>query len=290
MDMVKALLICLSFATLISCTSFLYFPSKIIFDNPKRHHLDKEEHIIKTSDNINLHSWLLTSSKQLKKTEQKMGLVLQYHGNAENMSSHYNFLAWIAHHGYDLLTFDYRGYGQSEGQASVKGLTLDSQAALDFALKIKKERGYKKLIIIGQSLGGSLLLKTLSDTKNFQKEIDLVILDSSFRSNSAVGAAILRKSWITFLFSPLAYVLMHDTYNAQISDLSEWHFATLCVAHKHDHIVPSYLTQDIFNSLKNARKKWLWIRDDEFVGHTNSFLTPEGPLNEQLLQLLKKEI
>lgn len=269
-----------------SCSNLLYFPSHIIFDHPKRHNLVAEDLTILSSDNVALHAWLISSPL----VKEKQGLILQYHGNAENLSTHYLSLAWLANFGFDILIFDYRGYGQSEGVSSPKGLYLDSQAALDFAENIKIKKNYKKFVVVGQSLGGSIVLKTLSEAKNSNKKIDLVILDSTFRSNSAVAAATLRKSWVSFLFSPLGYVLMQDTYNAPTKDLKHWSYTTLCVTHKDDPVVPSYLTVDICNSLIKAKKKWLWVSDDEYAGHVSSFFTPEGPLNQKLLNLLKNEI
>lgn len=271
---------------LYSCSNLLYFSSNIVYDKPQRHGLEIENLTFTTSDNVKLHSWLITSPL----VKVKKGLILQYHGNAENLSSHYISYAWLAKFGYDVLIFDYRGFGQSEGEASPYGLYLDAQSALDFALSYREKNHYEKFIVSGQSLGGAVLLKTLSEAKNFNKNINLVILESTFRSNSAVSASVLRRSWLTALFSPLAYILMNDSYNASIADLVHWPFVTLCVTHKDDPVVASYLLEDIFKQLKNAKKKWLWLRDDEFVGHLTSFYTPDGPLNLRLLDLIKNEI
>ncbi len=271
---------------IVSCSNLLYFPSRLKFDHPKRHNLVVENLTIRTSDNVALHAWLISSPL----VKIKKGLILQYHGNAENLTTHYLSLAWLANAGYDLLIFDYRGYGQSEGNANPKGLYFDSQAALDFAEDLKNKKNYKKFITVGQSLGGSVLLKTLSESKNSHRKIDLVILESTFRSNSATAAAILRKSWVTFLFSPLSYVLMQDTYNATEADLKNWSYPTLCVTHKDDPVIASYLTVNLCQSLTATKKKWMWLRDDEYAGHITSFFTPDGPLNQRLLNHLETEI
>jgi predicted alpha/beta-fold hydrolase len=279
----------LLFPLLMSCTNFMYFPSKLVFDNPKRHNLIAENHYIISKDEVRLHAWLITSTNKIK---SKKGLILQYHGNAENLTSHYLSLAWLAHHGYDVLIFDYRGYGSSEGVVDAKGVYLDSQAVLDYALQLKQEKKYEKFMVVGQSLGGSIALKTLSEiaTNKSRDAIDLVILDSTFRSNSEVASRVLKKSWITYLFSPLAYVFMYDNYNASRKDLENWPYKTLCITHPLDPVVPSILTVNLFNEIGEKSRKWLWLRDDIYGGHVSAFFTPNGPLNQKLLDFLAKEL
>lgn len=48
----------------------------------------------------------------------KNTLVLFFHGNAENISSHFISAAWIADRGYDLMMFDYRRFGRSDGEVA----------------------------------------------------------------------------------------------------------------------------------------------------------------------------
>ena len=83
---------------------------------------------------------------------------------------------------------------------------------------------------------------------------------------------------------------MHDTYNASKNDTIRWPYKTLCITHPKDPVVPSSLTVDLYHDLKNSKKKWLWLRDDIYEGHANGFFTPDGPLNQKLINFLTKEI
>lgn len=266
----------------ISCSSLLYHPSGLVWHLPSKIGLEYTDHALVSQDGTKLHGWLIKKGHGPKK-----GLVLLYHGNAENITTHYLSFAWLAEHGYDLFVFDYRGYGKSEGKPSPKGLSDDANAALEYTYKLKLTYAYPQFIVVGQSLGGSLVLKVLSENHHAEKDIGLVILDSTFRSNSEVSAAVLRSHFVTAIFSPLAYVLMQDTHNASVEDLKRWKYPTLIVTHEHDPVVSSKLTQKIFHQLGPASKKWLWVRNDEFSGHINSFLSPRGPSNDRLLELLK---
>ena len=52
-----------------------------------------------------------------------------------------------------MFTFDYRGYGKSEGSPHETGVLADSEAALDWVCE-KTGKSPKQIIFVGQSLGG----------------------------------------------------------------------------------------------------------------------------------------
>src|SRR6266542_3749951 len=62
-----------------------------------------------TQDGERLHGWLLHASTP-------RALVVYFHGNGGNLSVWAPILAAVARHGYDVLAFDYRGYGLSTGR------------------------------------------------------------------------------------------------------------------------------------------------------------------------------
>ena len=45
-------------------------------------------------------------------------LVVQAHGNGRNLQAQWRGAKWLADRGFDVLAFDYRGYGRSTGRAS----------------------------------------------------------------------------------------------------------------------------------------------------------------------------
>ena len=57
--------------------------------------------------------------------------------------------------GYNLLTFDYRGYGLSEGKPDIEGVLKDGLDFTDAIMKYNKV-DKRNLIIHGQSLGGAV--------------------------------------------------------------------------------------------------------------------------------------
>src|SRR5690606_22141072 len=84
--------------------------------------------------------------------------VVFFHGNAENLSSHYLSLAWLVDYPYDFFIFDYQGYGRSHGDPSPQKTVEDGIAALEL---MNERAPGRPLIVFGQSLGGAIALRTV---------------------------------------------------------------------------------------------------------------------------------
>lgn len=89
--------------------------------------------------------------------------MLVFHGNAGNISSdgrpeHYERLKAL---GLNLATFDYRGYGESEGKPTEAGLYLDAEAAYAF---LRDSLGVPagSIVIFGHSLGSAVAVDLAS--------------------------------------------------------------------------------------------------------------------------------
>lgn len=79
------------------------------------------------------------------------GLIYYHHGNAGNMQGWGKYGANFVRLGYDVLFYDYRGYGKSSGKIKKQHQLHDDA---QFILKdILENRKYKKLIYYGNSLG-----------------------------------------------------------------------------------------------------------------------------------------
>lgn len=85
-----------------------------------------------------------------KTKQNKKGLVLYFHGNAGNMAlwglRAENFIT----KGYDVLMFDYKGFGKSRGKRTEKNMFQTAEHMYEFAKKFETE---EKIILYGVSLG-----------------------------------------------------------------------------------------------------------------------------------------
>jgi len=134
-----------------------YYPDREEFDSPDNHGLDYEQIYFGSADGTRLSGWFIAATDVASPKEAK-GTVVHLHGNAQNMTSHWRFAAFVLARGYNLFTFDYRGYGDSEPvQPDPKGVFEDSIAAFDY-LRSREDIDAGNLFVFGQSLGGMLAI------------------------------------------------------------------------------------------------------------------------------------
>jgi alpha-beta hydrolase superfamily lysophospholipase len=251
-----------------SCTSIIYQPDKYLHANPKDQGIDYHEFVVPAFDGTKLVAWNLKS-----KSANPENLVLMFHGNAENMTSHFETLAWLTSEKSDLLVFDYRGYGLSTGTPSPSGMFEDGLKFLQIAYNQYLAGHYKKFIVYTQSLGGAIALRALEEFK-FKDEISLLVLDSTFRDPQEV--ARLKTNWL------LSRLISSDC-TAQ-KDLATITMPTLVIHSTKDPVIPYQSGMDLFSQIP-AQKKWFWTLKQ--AGHGNVFFIEQGKYRQQFLQLLR---
>jgi uncharacterized protein len=83
----------------------------------------------------------------------KKGIIVYYHGNADNLVRWGKFANDFTKNNYDVLMIDYRGFGKSKGRFSEKGLITDADAAYQYA---KTKFPEQQIIVYGRSLGSGI--------------------------------------------------------------------------------------------------------------------------------------
>ena len=246
-----------------SCTYLFFQPNKKTYIPKDKIHLKVVEKYLLHSTGEKIHLWYL-KQKFEKKTKAS---VVFFHGNAQNLSSHVGFTFPYLENGYDVFIFDYRGYGKSEGEANVENAVLDCELILEKARRLVPKG---RIIAHGQSLGGALLLKALSSKIPLQKNIDLLVLDSTFASFPQIAQAKLEGNWITWLFQPLAYVLVSDE-GSSLGDLKNVNTPTIFIHSQKDPVVPFSEGKKIAKRLPKLRKRYIFSKRN----HGAFILDPE---------------
>ncbi|TGJ98203.1 alpha/beta hydrolase [Leptospira langatensis] len=164
------------------CGGMLYHPTRETYIEPEKLGFQPERFFLKMKDGTLVRVWIFKPKGQAKAS------ILQFHGNGENMSSHYITLVWMVERGYELITWDYRGYGESEGEADKEEIHQDSKEILDFAQERARKVGIP-WIVYGQSLGGAIALRGVGEMKN-KDGLLLVVADGSFAYYSHVAKTI----------------------------------------------------------------------------------------------------
>ena len=229
----------------LNCNNYLFYhPSSRIYLPPEKLQLSYEEFFLKGVDENRIHAWLFPAP-----LERPLGTIVQFHGNAQNISSHYTSLLWLRRQGFELFTFDYRGYGRSEGTVDTAKIIADAKLVLKFIQKRNRE---KKVPIIpyGQSLGGILMARALGEMEK-DPLIRLTIIEGSFSSYQDIGKDHARN--IFFPFAYLAQLLISDRYAIRefLPKLSPIH--TVVIHGSADSIVPYSHGKELFRLLKEPK-------------------------------------
>ncbi len=258
----------------ISCSRLYYYPKKPYYTDPKKHFSKDYELInVTTSDRVEITGWFFKGNGK--------NLVVQFHGNAENMSTHYISLLWLTDFNNDLIVFDYRGYGKSSGEPSPKGLRQDGLSILDYAYSMYQKGSYDKLIVFSQSIGGAVAMDAVAHWKHKNK-IDLLVLESTFSSYSRMGSNILQRSWITYLFSPLAYILL-DTSTNPSKVLNKLTMNKLVIHGTKDSTIPIKEGNKLFSDLPEPKS----IHEIKGGGHVDAFFVNAQKYRQDFLRFVE---
>lgn len=230
------------------CSGLLYYPSRQLFYPPEKFGLKPEEVHFESKAGAKLFGWYFQN--RAKKTPK--ALVVFYHGNAENISSHYLNTYWLLEHGYDLFAFDYQGYGRSEGTPSPRGTVEDGEAALEWA--VKRAPGVP-IVIFAQSLGGAIGLRNAIDMKD-KIPLRFVAVDSTFRSYRTVARRVMARGWLTWPFQWLGWLVMSDAV-APKGEIAKLAPVPLLVIHGDaDQVVEFANGEDVFAEAAEPKEFW----------------------------------
>lgn len=162
-----------------------------------------------------LHVWMLLPSETLDGADwyrpQSFGTVVQFHGNAENLTSHITYSYWLTYFGFNVISFDYSGYGQSAGEPSRDQTIRDGVALLGEVTEQTEE----PLFVLGQSLGGAVAVAALArldaERQAALQKVTGLIIDSSFASYRGVARELIASRWFTWPFQyPLSLTISRD--------------------------------------------------------------------------------
>jgi len=167
-------------------------PPKIISSiTPRDLKMDYQDVSFKTADGLTLRGWYIPSAKSTEKT------LILLHGYPADKGNILPALAFL-HEDFNLLLFDFRYLGKSEGSYSTAGAkeVEDLLAAIQFL----KTRGIKEVGVWGFSMGGAVALMAIEKAP----EIRAVISESSYASLADMTFELFR---IPVLNYPIAYLV-----------------------------------------------------------------------------------
>jgi fermentation-respiration switch protein FrsA (DUF1100 family) len=228
--------ICTSIFAGCSVQNIFYQPDRNLYSTPQAAGLAFEPVRFKSLDGTNLTGWFIPATGYQNPKNAK-GTIIHFHGNAQNMSAHWEFVSGFPKRGYNVFVFDYRGYGASNGEPNPKGVYEDSDAAVSY-VRGRADIDPSRLLVFGQSLGGTNAIAVVGAGNN--KGVAAIAIESTFYSYSAIASDKVSG----------AGVLMSDTYSAEkyIDKLSP--IPLLLIHGTSDRVIPFEHGQRLFAKAK----------------------------------------
>ncbi|HEY6547397.1 MAG TPA: alpha/beta hydrolase, partial [Vicinamibacteria bacterium] len=172
-----ALLAAISGLLLLFEKNLIYFPMRAHEATPRGLGLAFEEVQARAEDGVGVHGWFLPGRNA------RLSVLLS-NGNAGNIS-HRLDRAMLLQRTFpaDVLLFDYRGYGASEGAPDEAGTYRDAQAAYNWL----RARGHppERIVLFGESLGSAVALQLALDVPARG-----LVLESPFASIPEMARAV----------------------------------------------------------------------------------------------------
>ena len=180
-----------------------YFPTRDEPYTPKKYGYKYEDVYFKSADGTQLHGWFMPSLLGVKKAK---ATIVFSHGNTGSLGHHLGFVDWLMKANYNVLLYDYRGFGKSKGGLTRRGVVEDVQAALAYVSK-RSDVDATKLVSFSHSLGGAKSVTAIGMKP--VKGLRAVIVHGGFASYKDMAydkAGKLGSSLINDEFAAIDYV------------------------------------------------------------------------------------
>ena len=178
-----------------------YFPTRDEPATPAMWGLKFESIDFKSADGTPLHGWFIPAKNKAAK-----GTVVFSHGNTGSIGYHLGFVTWLAEASYNVVMYDYRGFGKSGGSVDRRGMIDDVKAAFAYTLR-RPDIDPTRVVSFGHSLGGSQSVTALAETP--VKGLRAIVIDGAFASYQAMARIFggqLGASLVTDEFAPKDFV------------------------------------------------------------------------------------
>jgi fermentation-respiration switch protein FrsA (DUF1100 family) len=221
-----------------------------------------EDVTLRTEDGLELGGWFVPAEGQCLAT----ALVLN--GNAGNRADRLALALDLARQGFDVMLFDYRGYGGNPGTPSEDGLIRDALAAVRY-LAARDRTDPTRLVYFGESLGAAVAVALA-----LERPPAVLVLRSPFTSMTEVGR-------YHYPFLPVR-LMLRDRWPS-IDRVRQVRSPLLVIAGTDDRIVPYAQSQALFDAAPGPVKRFIAV---DGAGHNDAGLAAGERLSAQVARFV----
>jgi uncharacterized protein len=257
--------------------------------NPKDYGLEFEEiEFFSKKDKKKLSGWWIPASTKSNKT------VITAHGYMNEKSMEgiegLQLAKVLSRNGYNVLMFDFRNAGKSEGRTTGLGFfeKHDLFSAIDYSIQEKKQ---KNIALLGWSMGAATALIAGCE----HPAVSVIIADSPFSDlEPFLKENLSHWSKLPKLpFTPIIYHSMRKLHKinpnevSPISNVQNTKEKSFLLIHsKADQAIPYTESEKIFQSISTGNYKELWLTEN--AEHINSYLLYKSEYVRRVLRFLNK--
>ncbi len=267
--------VCLSFlfTLLISGCSFdgLFFPIDARPDDVIKS--DMEVISLTALDGVRIQHFLFKPAQKPKAT------IFSFQGSGSKVSNWHKVIKPLIDDGYQIFMMEYRGFGESQGEAGHLAVAQDANNALTYLVN-RDDVKNDQLLVLGQSYGGQLAINV---AYNNSEIIDALITEGTFTSFS--DEAAYSTPWI---ISPLVKALLFDPYSVKelIADIN---IPKLIIHSSEDNVVPFTMAETLFVRAKGDKELWE-VKGEHVAALVDKPLAYVSKVNEMLLRSHNKAL
>jgi abhydrolase domain-containing protein 12 len=231
---------------------------------------------------------------RLLKDNPNTRLILYFHGTSGTLGSGWRPASYRALYAADpanthILTFDYRGYGESTGHPSEPGLITDALAVTDWAIRVAGIPP-ERIVIFGQSLGSAVAIALVNELAKRDPAVRFagLVVTASF-ADVAQLTATYRIGGVIPVLSPVVKIgplfrfftrRLHSTWDnaarlAEFVTTAERYHVTLIHA-EDDTDIPAEHSRPLFKRAVAAAEGRNGSEDDALDTSVNGEMHGEG--------------
>lgn len=154
-------------------SGYIYLPDRQVTGTPADAGMPFENVPLVTSDGVSIHAWFVPAAGD---SAAKGRTLLFCHGNAGDIADRIYSLQTFHNMGFNVMAFDYRGYGNSAGKPSEHGTYEDARAAWRY---LTDARGIPpgSIALFGRSLGAAVACELATEL-----DAGALLMESTFSS------------------------------------------------------------------------------------------------------------
>jgi len=225
---------------------FFYYPNRTLYNDPETLGMPYEFLTYPSHNGKKLYAILFQTEQQPK------GIVVHFHGNFGNVSNHFLESQFLTKYGFDVLVFDYQGFGGSEGQPTPQRTVEDGLTTVRLA-QTRNRNPKGGVVVFGQSLGAAVAAVVTAK----EPLVKAVVLEAGFTSYRSMARVVMKRSFFLWPLYPIYpfFLTTHFDANNFVAKISPR--PVLFIHGTQDRIVPTFMSHQLYEKAKDPKQLWL---------------------------------